>query len=151
MAVHNNWKNSTTGLLPNQIILGYNLKLNLAITTPSVNETMEERIRLMEERWAQVTAALNQVAEKSGTLSAQYTTGDQVWLEGKNLHLPYQATKLVPKRYGPFKIIKEISPVAYQLALPLTWRIHNTFHASLFRPIAKQPHMVQAFPDHHLT
>jgi len=133
-AVHNNRKNSTTGLSPNQIILGYDLKLNPAITTPSINETTEERVRLMEERRSQATAALNQIAEKSGTPLAQYSTGDQVWLEGKNLCLPYQATKLAPKRYGPFKIIKEISPVAYQLALPLTWKIHNTFHASLLSP-----------------
>jgi len=133
-AVHNNWKNSTTGLSPNQIILGYNLKLNPAVTTPSVNETTEERICLMEERQAQAIAALNQIAEKSGTPSAQYNAGEQVWLEGKNLRLPYQATKLAPKRYGPFKIIKEISPVVYQLTLPLTWKIHDTFHASLLSP-----------------
>jgi len=133
-AIHNNCKNSTTGLSPNQIILGYDLKLNLVITIPSTNETTEERIHLMEERRAQATAALNQVAEKAGMPSAQYNTRDQVWLEGKNLHLPYQATKLAPKRYGPFKIIKEISPVAYQLMLPLTWKIHNTFHASLLLP-----------------
>jgi len=107
--------------LPNQIILGYNLKLNPAITTPSTNQTTEERVCLMEERHAQATAALNQVAEKSGTPSAQYNTGDQVWLEGKNLRLLYQATKLAPKRYRPFKIIKEISLVAYQLALPVTF------------------------------
>ena len=34
-AVHNNQKNLTTRLSPNQIILGYDLKLNPAITTPS--------------------------------------------------------------------------------------------------------------------
>jgi len=78
--VHNNWKNATTGLTPNQIILGYDIKLNPAITTPSINETTEERICLMEERHAQATVALNQVAEKSGTLSVQYSTRDQVWL-----------------------------------------------------------------------
>jgi len=88
----------------------------------------------MEERQAQAITALNQTAEKSGTPSAQYNTGEQVWSEGKNLCLPYQATKLAPKRYGPFKIIKEISPVAYQLALPLTWKIHDMFHASLLSP-----------------
>jgi len=151
MAVHNNQKNSTTRLSPNQIILGYDLKLNPAITTPSVNETTEERIRLMEERRAQAIAALNQIAEKSGTPSAQYSTGEQVWLEGKNLRLPYQATKLAPKRYGPFKIIKEISPVAYQLALPLMWKIHNTFHASLLSPYRKTttygPNFSQPPPD----
>jgi len=95
---------------------------------------MEERINLMEERCAQAIVALNQIAEKSGIPSAQHKAGDQVWLEGKNLHLPYQATKLAPKRYGPFKIIKEISPVAYQLAIPLTWKIHDVFHASLLSP-----------------
>jgi len=105
----------------------------------------------MEERHAQATAALNQVAEKSGTPSAQYNTGDQVWLEGKNLCLPYQATKLAPKRYGPFKIIKEISPVAYQLALPLMWKIHDTFHASLLSPYRETtvygPNFSQPPPD----
>jgi len=105
----------------------------------------------MEERCAQATAALNQVAEKSGTLLAQYNTRDLVWLEGKNLRLPYQATKLAPKRYGPFKIIKEISPVVYQLALPLTWRIHDMFHATLLSPYHKtntySPNFSQPPPD----
>jgi hypothetical protein len=35
------------------------------------------------------------------------------------------------KRYGPFPITKEISPVVFQLTLPLQWHIHNVFHASL--------------------
>jgi hypothetical protein len=72
--------------------------------------------------------------EKVGRPEAQYTMGVQVWLKGKNLKLPYQLTKLVPKRYGPFKIIKEVSPVAYQLNLPVTWGIHDIFHSSLLSP-----------------
>ena len=63
--------------------------------------------------------------------------GAQVWLEGTNLHLPYQATKLAPKCYGPFEITKEISPVAHQLHLPAAWNIHNVFHASLLSPYHK--------------
>jgi hypothetical protein len=42
--------------------------------------------------------------------------------------------KLKPKWYGPFKIIKEISPIAYQLRLPVAWGIHDVFHASLLSP-----------------
>ena len=45
----------------------------------------------------------------------------------------------MPKRYGPFKIVKEISPVAYQLQLPLTWTIHDVFHASLLLPYSETP------------
>jgi Chromo (CHRromatin Organisation MOdifier) domain len=38
------------------------------------------------------------------------------------------------KRYGPFPITKEISPVVFQLTLPPQWHIHNMFHASLLTP-----------------
>jgi hypothetical protein len=138
-AVHNNRRNATTGLSPNQILLGYDITLNPGITQSVTNESAEERIQIMTERRAQAISALNQIAERSGTPSAQHNTGDQVWLEGKNLKLPYQSSKLAPKRYGPFKIIKEISPVAYQLALPPTWHIHDVFHASLLSPYSETP------------
>jgi hypothetical protein len=88
----------------------------------------------MMECRAQAIKAINQAVEKMGKPEAQYTMGMQVWLEGKNLKLPYQSTKLAPKRYGPFKIIKEVSPVAYQLSLPMTWGIHDVFHSSLLSP-----------------
>jgi len=96
-AVYNNQKNSTTRLLPNQVLLGYNISLNPDLVSSVINETVEERIKLMEQRWAQATAALNEIAEQSGMPLAQYSSRDQVWLEGKNLRLPFQATKLAPK------------------------------------------------------
>ena len=57
--------------------------------------------------------------------------GDWVWLEAKYLALPYASAKLAPKCHGPFQIMKEISPVAYQLTLPRAWMIHNVFYSSL--------------------
>jgi len=95
--VHNNQRNSTTGLSPNQVLLGYNISLNLDLVSSVINETAEEHVKMMEQRWAQATAALNETAERSGTPLAQYSPGDQVWLEGRNLCLPFQATKLAPK------------------------------------------------------
>ena len=136
-AVHNNWRNSTTSLLPNQVLLGYDILLNPELILSVINETAEERVKLMEQRWAQATAALNETAERSGMPPAQYSPGDQVWLEGKNLCLPFQATKLTPKQYRPFKVTKGISPVVFQLALPLLWKIHNMFHASLLSPYSE--------------
>ena len=41
--------------------------------------------------------------------------------------------KIAPKREGPFKIVKVLGPVTYQLKLPETWKIHNVFHATLLR------------------
>jgi hypothetical protein len=134
LAVHNNQKNSTTGLSPNQVLLGYDITLNPGTTSATTNELAEECTCTMMERRAQVVVVLNQAAEKLGKLEAQYTVEAWVWLEGKNLKLPYQLTKLVLKQYGPFKIIREVSPMAYQLKLPMTWGIHDVFHASLLLP-----------------
>ena len=58
---------------------------------------------------------------------------NQVWLEGKNLHIR-GTCKLLPKQYGPFRISEKISPVAYQLDLPPTMKVHNVFHINLLMP-----------------
>jgi len=47
--VHNNWRNSTTGLSPNQILLGYDIPLNLDLASSVINETAEECVKLMEQ------------------------------------------------------------------------------------------------------
>jgi hypothetical protein len=138
-AVHNNRHNQTTGLLPNQILLGYDIPLQTPNDIKTNNNTVERRIGIMKQRREQVIEALNQTAKKARTCMAQYKTSDQVWLEGKNLKLPHEMTKLAPKRYGPFKIIKEISPVVYQLQLPLTWMIYDIFYALLLSPYSKTP------------
>jgi Chromo (CHRromatin Organisation MOdifier) domain len=57
-----------------------------------------------------------------------------VWLKGANLKLTHPKAKLDAKRYGPFPITKEVSPVVFQLALPPQWCVHNMFHASLLTP-----------------
>src|SRR5258708_7287972 len=59
--------------------------------------------------------------------------GDQVWLEGKNLRVTGQR-KLLPRRYGPSKIIERIRTVAYKLDLPSSMKIHNVFHINLLLP-----------------
>src|SRR6266705_3201041 len=136
-AVHNNRRNSTTGLSPNHILLGYDITLNPAAELQSSNETVEERLDTMRRKREQAIEALNKTARKSGTPAAQYKKGQKVWLEGANLKMPHQKTKLLPKRYGPFTITKEVSPVAYQLGLPPTWTIHDVFHASLLSPYSE--------------
>jgi len=74
------------------------------------------------------------VANQCPTPEGKFKEGDQVWLEASNLKLPYHTPKLAPRRQGPFRISKVISPVAYQLTLPPSWGIHDIFHASLLLP-----------------
>ena len=99
----------------------------------------EEHVKKLTENRDQATRAINEVAKGNRTVPSQYHVGNQVWLEGKNLKFPHQATKLNPKCYGPFRVIKEISPVAYQLQLPPSWNIHPVFHASLLSPYSETP------------
>jgi hypothetical protein len=132
--VHNNRRNTTTGLSPNQILLGYEPQLTPETSPPSNNDLAEERIRKLMENSDQATRAINNAAKGNRTIPEQSHIGDQVWLEGKNLRFPHQATKLNPKCYGPFRVIKEISSVVYQLQLPPSWNIHPMFHASLLLP-----------------
>jgi hypothetical protein len=135
--VHNNRKNETTGLLPNQILLGYELTLQPEEDTPSNNEAVNEQIQNVKEKRAQAIDAINRTAQSKQVMMSQYMIGEQVWLEATHLKVCHQKTKLKPKRYGSFKIIKEISPVAYQLKLPMAWGIHDVFHASLLSPYCK--------------
>jgi hypothetical protein len=68
-----------------------------------------------------------------------FTEGQQVWLEGTNLHLLHPMAKLCPKQFGPFHITKVISPCIYRIKLPPHWKIHDVFHASLLSPYTETP------------
>jgi transposase InsO family protein len=61
MAVHNNQRNETTRLSPNQILLGYKLTLHPEESAPSNNEAAKERVQNTVEKRAQAVDAINQV------------------------------------------------------------------------------------------
>ena len=77
--------------------------------------------------------------------------GDKVWLEGRNLKSDRPSIKLAAKRYGPFKITKVLSPITYQLQLPLSWKIHDVFHIDLLTPyketLMHRPNYLEPPPD----
>ena len=56
---------------------------------------------------------------------------DNMWLESKNIHSNRLSKKLDNKKYGPFKISKNIGLGAFQLELPEGWAIHDVFNEDL--------------------
>jgi len=77
------------------------------------------------------------VANHQKPTEVRWKKGQEVWLDAKNLALPYGTIKLALRRHGPFKVKKVLSLVADQLRLPPQWTIHPVFHASLLTPYIK--------------
>lgn len=78
-----------------------------------------------------------------------YKVGDMVMLCTANLKIKsVLPKKLLPRFVGPFRIIKEINEVAFQLELPDNMKCHNVFHVSLLKPyIADARHSKPPPPD----
>ncbi len=82
------------------------------------NPLAEQRVTQLRQWRILATQALNNAAGKARPTEAKWSVGQKVWLEAKNLALPYGMVKLAPRRHRPFKITKVLSPVTYQLELP---------------------------------
>ena len=140
-AVHNNQRNSTTGLLPNQILWGQEAMLNPEVNTSSPNDAAKDQVKRLLEVQKTAIQAINRVTKHPHQIPDQYKVGDQVWLEATHLQLPHQTSKLNPKRYGPFHIQKQISPVAFKLTLPAYGDPTTPSMLHSYHPIMKLQHM----------
>jgi hypothetical protein len=72
---------------------------------------------------------------KKRTTATPYKVRDRVWLSTKFIKLKHEGCdKLMPRYCGPFKIVKQINPVALKLELPKCMKIHPVFCVSLLKP-----------------
>jgi len=133
----NSWPSATTKKTPYDLLIRYTPQVHQPTrktTIPSLKTrllSIEEARKAAQE--AQCKAQESWIKEKPQYIP--FAEGSKVWLEGTNLRLPSNTTpKLSPRRYGPFKVVSQISKVAYKLELPSTWKIHDVFHTSLLTP-----------------
>src|SRR6266851_8397387 len=110
--VHNNLQNATIRTSLNQLLIGLEPPATLSQVEGTSNPLAEQRVRQLREWRILATQALNQAANDHAPTEPHWKKGQEVWLEAKNLSLPYGSVKLAPRRHGPFRIEKAISPVA---------------------------------------
>jgi hypothetical protein len=149
---HNNWPSDTTRKSPFFLLMGYNPRADwISAPSPLPQVTM----RLEQLKQARDTAQQLMIKAQQSWVkhrdTPKYKEGDQVWLEGRNLRLSQPTAKFAPRRHGPFKVIKVLSPVSYQLDLPTQWSIHPMFHIDLLTPyretITHGPNYNRPVPD----
>ena len=133
---HNSWKNESTGQSPFKVLMGYSPRaeiFDVTLSIPTVALQLRDWKNAREEAQKLMIKAQKKWV-KGKTPEQRYRAGDQVWLEGCNLRVDWPSAKLAPKRHGPFKVKKVLSPITYQLKLPPQWKIHDVFHTDLLTP-----------------
>ncbi|KAK3513651.1 hypothetical protein QTP70_028812 [Hemibagrus guttatus] len=105
-------------------------------------QSMTDCIRRSERVWDSAHVRL-QRAVRSQEIQANrrrcphppYQPGQRVWLSTRVLKLRLPSRKLSPRYVGPFKTLKQINEVTYQLELPANYRVSHSFHVSLLKPV----------------
>ncbi|KAL0170543.1 hypothetical protein M9458_035139, partial [Cirrhinus mrigala] len=133
----NSLTHSSTGLTPFQCVLGFQPPM-----FPWSGEPSSVPARVWDSAHVRLQRAVrNQEiqANRRRLPHPPYQPGQRVWLSTRDIKLP---------RYvGPFKILKRVNEVAYQLELPLNYRISPSFHVSLLKPVHPEADPGQMAPE----
>jgi Chromo (CHRromatin Organisation MOdifier) domain len=134
---HNNWKHADRPKTSFKIIQGESLKA-LPLTYentkfPSIDDKVKQMMADRDEALAAHELARTRMADRGRNTFIPFTVGQKVWLDTRNMKTNYHK-KMALKREGPFEVEEVLGPVTYRVKLPITWKIHNVFHAVLLKP-----------------
>ncbi len=138
----NSITHTSTGLTPFQCVLGFQPPLFPWSGEPSSVPTVDEWIKRSEGVWDSAHIRLQRAvrtqefqANRRRRPHPPYQPGQWVWLSTRDLKLRLPSKKLSPRYVGPFKILRRINEVTYQLQLPADYKISPSFHVSLLKPV----------------
>ena len=102
------------------------------------NEAVKEALEWMKTALVAAKSNLTTIQQRMKCTvdkkrrTEEYKIGDEVVLSTTNLrtYCPNLLPKIKTRWVGPFRIQKIVSPVAFGLDWPPSWRIHPIFHIS---------------------
>jgi hypothetical protein len=102
---------------------------------PEMLQEMQSMVRKVQQKLKEAQDKQKIYADQKRR-HLEFQVGDHVYLKvkaQKNSVKLGNCAKLAPNFCGPFEILAQIGPIAYQLALPTNLKIHNVFHVSLLK------------------
>ena len=139
---YNNSRQASTGYSPFYLNYGFHPRTpaDIAAGNEPVQaavdwlQAFESDQRLAQDSLAKAQQRQAQYADQRRS-DLEFQEGSRVLLSTANLTQPGQgrSRKFQAKWIGPFRVIEKLSPVAYRLALPSSFKIHPVFHASLLK------------------
>ena len=96
----------------------------------------EDKVRIIRDQLKEASDRQKSYADLKRK-EIEYSVGDMVFLKvspWKKILRFGKKGKLSPRFIGPYRVLKRVGPVAYQLELPPELdRIHDVFHVSMLR------------------
>ena len=140
--VHDSRPHADRKQSPFELIMGYQpsgIPNELILTkVPSLEEQMERIAQWRKDAQTAHEIARQRMAKQIDVPLERFTEGQKVWLDTRNFQVMYNK-KIRPEHNGLFTIKKVKGPLTYQLELPKTWKIYDTFHAVHLSPYKETP------------